>query len=153
MIIDTIDNLNRYAIPHLKAIVQFIEEHDCALLPEGEIEINARELFVRVMNYVPKNAVENRFETHQVYADLQYMVQGMEIMQTTRIKNLIPLTEYDDPGDSRFYKLFDNAAFTDLVMAPGEFAIFFPHEPHRPACLYEGYQGLVKKLIFKIKLQ
>jgi len=150
MITDIIDNLKHYSVPKAEAVLKFIKNHDCALLPDGEIEIEGRELFVRVMSYTPKPALENRFETHQVYADIQYVVDGAEIMQTARLKDLTPSTNYDKKGDYQFFNA--STAITDLIVQAGEFALFYPNQPHRPSCLYEDYKGIVKKLVFKVKI-
>ncbi len=150
MITDSLDHLKRYAVPKADAILKFIAEHDCINLPDGEMEIEGRELFVRIMSYVPKPAIENRFEIHRIYADVQYVVNGTEIMQTARMKDLTPLTDYDSKGDYHFFKT--SAATTDLIVQAGEFAVFYPNQPHRPSCLFEGYKGQVKKLVFKVKI-
>ena len=150
MITDSIDQLKRYGVPKTEAILKFIAGHDCSHLPDGEIEIEGRQLFVRVMSYIPKPAVENRFETHRIYADLQYLVSGAEIMQTARMNELTPSTEYDNKGDYLFFK--DPSAVTELIVKEGEFAVFYPGKPHRPSCAFEGYKGKVKKLVFKIKI-
>jgi len=150
MIMDSIENLSRYAVAKSEAILKFIAEHDCIHLPDGEIEIQGRQLFVRIMSYTPKPAVENRFETHQIYADLQYLVSGAEIMQTARMKDLTPLADYDAKGDYRFFDA--SGEMTDLIVQAGEFAVFYPNQPHRPSCSYKGYKGFVKKLVFKIKM-
>ena len=150
MIMDKIDHLKRYAVPKTDAILKFIAEHDCAGLPDGEIEIEGRQLFVRVMSYKAKPAAENRFETHRIYADLQFVVNGAEIMQTARMNELTPLTDYDDKGDYQFYKI--TVPTTDLIVHAGEFAVFYPNQAHRPSCACEAYKGLVKKLVFKIKM-
>jgi YhcH/YjgK/YiaL family protein len=150
MIFDTINHLKRYSLPKTDDILKFIAEHDCARLPDGEIEVQQRELFVRVMNYIPKPASENRFETHRIYADVQYVVSGAELMQTARLEDLTPLTDYDDKGDYQFFKA--NGVISDLIVKSGEFAIFFPNQGHRPSCSYGGYEGPVKKLVFKVKI-
>ena len=150
MITDRIDQLTRYALPKAEQILKFIADHDCAHLPDGEIEISGRELFVRVMSYVPKPATENRFEIHRIHADVQYIVSGAEIMQTARLKDLAPLTEYDPKGDYQFFK--PSAAISDLIVHAGEFTVFYPNQAHRPSCLYEGHNRLVKKLVFKVKI-
>jgi len=150
MIHDNMLNFKLYAVPKTQAILKFIAENDCAKLPDGEIEILGRHLFVRVMSYIPKPA-ENRFETHQIYADMQYVVSGAEIIQTARMKDLTSLTEYDETGDFQFYKVVSGAR-SDLVVETGEFAFFYPYQPHRPSCVYEGYERFVKKLVFKIKI-
>jgi len=150
MITDSIDQLKRYAVPKADAILKFISAHDCVHLPDGEIEIEGRQLFVRVMSYTPKPAAENRFETHHIYADVQCPVSGAELMQIARMKDLSPLTEYDARGDYQFFKV--SGPTTDVIVQAGEFAVFYPHEAHRPACSFEGYKGLVKKLVFKVKI-
>jgi len=150
MIIDSIGNLKRYAVPKADAILSYIAGHDCAHLPDGENEIQGRELFVRVMSYVTKPAEENRFETHRIYADLQYLASGTELMQTARAKDLIPLADYDPKGDYHFFK--SPGPVTDLIVQAGEFVVFYPNQPHRPACLFEGHKDFVKKLVFKIKI-
>ena len=150
MIVDKIEHLHRYAVPKTDAILKFIADHDCAALPDGEMEIEGRQLFVRIMSYVPKPAAENRFETHRLYADVQYVVGVAEIMQTARTEDLTPLTEYDPKGDYHFFKA--QGAISAFVVKAGEFAVFYPPQAHRPSCSYEGHQGPVKKLVFKIKI-
>ena len=150
MITDSISHLKRYAVPRTDAILKFIAEQDCVHLPDGEMEIEGRELFVRIMSYIPKPAQENRFETHHIHADVQYVVSGAELMQTARTQDLTALTDYDDKGDYQFFKAFQAA--TDVIVKAGEFAVFYPNEAHRPSCSYEAYKGTVKKLVFKIKI-
>jgi biofilm protein TabA len=151
MITDNIDHLKRYALPKTEEILEFIARHDCANLPDGEIELAGRQLFVRIMSYQPKEACENRFEIHRIYADVQYVVAGAELMQTARMEDLTALTDYDPQGDHQFFKL-SGQAMTQVIVKAGEFAVFYPQEAHRPSCLCEGYKGLVKKLVFKIKI-
>jgi len=150
MITDSLHHLKRYAVPKTDAILQFIAKHDCAQLPDGEMEIEGRELFVRIMSYTPKPAEENRFETHHIYADVQYLVSGAEIMQTARLKDLAPLTEHDDQGDYQFFR--SSGPVSNTIVQAGEFAVFYPNEAHRPSCSFEGYKGPVKKLVFKVRI-
>lgn len=151
MITDNINHLKRYAVPKTEEILKFIAEHDCANLTDQEIAIEGRQLFVRIMAYQPKRALENRFEIHHIYADVQYVVSGTEIMQTARMEDLVALTDYEPQGDCRFFKI-SGGAKTDLIVRANEFAVFYPKEAHRPSCLYKGHAGLVKKLVFKIKM-
>ncbi len=150
MILDNIQDLKRYNFPKADAILKFIAENDCVNLPDGEMEILGRDLFVRIMSYVPKPADQNRFEAHQVHADLQYVAQGIELMQVAPPDALTPITEYDAKGDFHFFQAKEN--ISDLVVRQGEFTVFYPGQAHRPSCQYRGYAGPVKKLVFKIKI-
>ena len=150
MIVDHIDNLGRYHVPKAKAIQDFIATHDCLSLPNGEMEIEGRNLFVRVMEYEPKPAAENSFEAHRVHADLQYVVSGVELMQYTDPKGLVLSVPYDAKVDFQFFKTPND--MTDVVVKQGWFTVFYPGEPHRPSCLYQNNKAKVKKIVFKIKM-
>ena len=103
MILDSIEHLQRYQIPLSDKIISFIKTQDCLHLPDEEIAIDGRNLFVRVMSYHLKPPAENRFETHQIYTDLQYVVEGSELMQIADSKQLTPATEYDPQKDYQFF--------------------------------------------------
>ncbi|MBF0489087.1 MAG: YhcH/YjgK/YiaL family protein [Candidatus Omnitrophica bacterium] len=150
MILDHFENVDRYSIPQLNKILDFISTHHCLMLPNEQIDIDGKDLFVRVMEYTPKPAHDNKFETHQIYADLQYVVAGIELMQIAPSKSLSPLGEYDKIGDYHFFKA--DQEITDLVVSKGDFTYFYPGEAHRPSCLYKEYNVLIKKLVFKIKI-
>lgn len=150
MIHDHIDNLGRYDLPYKKEIKAFLESRDMAQVPDGEHAIKGDELFVRVMTHEPKPAAEKQFETHVIYADLQFVASGVEIMQTAPGDRLVPTMDHDAGRDIRFYDA--KSDISTFVVRPSEFAVFFPGEAHRPACLYQPHPGPVKKLVFKIKV-
>lgn len=150
MISDHINNISRYNIPNMDKILHYLSNNDPKQVADGEHEIDGRNLFVRVMSYEPKPAAENKFETHQVYADLQFVASGIELMQLAPADQLTPLTAYDAAGDYHFFSA--KVAITDLVVREGEFTVFFPGEAHRPSCRYADNTNKVKKLVFKIKI-
>ena len=156
MIFDCFKNLKRYSVPQTEKILKFISENNCLTLPNEQIDIDGKNLFVRVMQYTPKPANENKFETHHIYADLQYVVSGVELMQIAPIESLTSLGKYDPKeGDYEFFELcrgLINQTPTDLVVCAGDFTVFYPGEAHRPSCLYKDSRCVVKKLIFKIKI-
>jgi biofilm protein TabA len=150
MIFDRIENMSRHVLPQADAIMAFLNANDPLGLPVGEIEINGRELFVRPSEYETKKPEEGKFETHRVYADLQFVVRGSEIMQTAPSDALEPLTDYDTKGDYQFFKASRDIA--SRLVRTGEFAIFWPNEAHRPCCSPQETPVKVKKLVFKIRI-
>ncbi len=150
MILDTLEHLPRHAIPYADQILAFLKSRDPLTVPDGEHEIDGRNLFVRVMSYEPKPAQENKFETHRLHADVQYMARGIELMQVCPTDQLKPITEYDAKGDFHFFT--SNGCITDLCVRQGEFTFFYPGEAHRPSCLYQNTRCSVKKLVFKIRI-
>jgi YhcH/YjgK/YiaL family protein len=116
-----------------------------------EIEINGRALFLRPGEYKTRLPEEGRFEAHKVYADLQYVISGAEIMQFAPLDALTPATEYDPKGDISFFTA--ERDITDIVVRAGEFVVYFPGEAHRPMCQRGLGPEAVKKLVFKIRIQ
>lgn len=150
MIFDEISNIHRYTLPHLADVKNFLDRTDLLGLSQPEIELRGRDLFVRVMRYQPKPASQNKFETHRVYADIQVVLEGREIMQVAPVGELQPTIEYDSKNDYQFYKVERN--ISDVLVAKNNFAVFFPGEPHRPSCLVDPGDGDVFKLVFKVRM-
>jgi YhcH/YjgK/YiaL family protein len=151
MIIDTIQNLARYSIKHAEKILAFISQNGCTALPNEEIPIHGKDLYVRVQSYEPKHKDENKFETHVVHADVQYVVQGRELVQIAKLSELTPTMEHDIEKDYRLYTLNGSKHCTDLAINTGDFALFLPGEAHRPSCKLGDEIVTVKKLVFKIR--
>lgn len=151
MIFDHISNVERYNVPFFKDIVSFIEKYNAGDLLLKEAEIKGRDLFVRPSAYETRKPSEGKFEAHQVYADLQYLVEGEEVMQGAPADGLVPLTEYDPDKDCQFFKV--EKGISDHIVRAGEFAIFWPGEAHRPCCCVNGTPSRVKKFVFKIRMK
>ena len=150
MIFDSIDQLNRYAIPYAAQVIDFLNRKDLASIKEPEIEISGRDLFVRPMRYLPKSAQQNKFEAHRTYADIQVVLKGREIMQVAPGAPLKPIIEYDAVKDYQFFTVEQN--ISDLVVDQNHFTVFYPGEVHRPSCLAAEGDGEVFKLVFKVRM-
>ncbi len=151
MIYDRLEHLHRYAISYVEDVRAFLNRKDLLLIKESEIELKGRDLFVRVMRYTPKSVSENKFETHRIYADIQVVLEGRELMQTAPVNELQPLTEYQPEKDYQFYRAEHN--ISSLIVERNAFVVFFPGEAHRPSCLVEKDDGEVFKLVFKVRVQ
>jgi len=150
MIFDAIENLKKYAnIPQQDAILKFLQETDVLRLSEGDIEIKGKDLYVKVLRYVPKDAAENNFETHKIYTDVQMIINGEEKMQVVNTKYLQEITGYNKESDFQFFSA--QKYISDIVVRENEFVVFFPGEPHKPGCNYQQRDKPVLKLVFKVK--
>lgn len=150
MIFDEIDNLQRYTLAYIEDVRKFLSRTDLSELAQSEIEIRGRDLFVRIMRYLPKPASENKFETHRCYADIQVVLEGRESMQVAPASELQPVTEYSVINDYQFYKVDHN--ISDIIVPKNTFTVFFPGEAHRPSCLVAPGDGEVFKLVFKVRM-
>ena len=151
MIFDDIKNLKNYAdIPQLDVILKFLQENDVLKLPEGDIEIKGKNLYVKVLRYIPKDADENNFETHKIYTDVQMIINGEEKMQVVNSKYLQEITEYNKESDFQFFSA--QKYISDIIVRRNEFVVFFPEEPHKPGCSYQQKKDKpILKLVFKVK--
>ncbi|MFA5839669.1 MAG: YhcH/YjgK/YiaL family protein [Candidatus Margulisiibacteriota bacterium] len=148
MIFDSLENLKKYkGIPNLEDLLEFIQNHYLASLPEGDIAIKGKELYVKVLHYLPKEVKEKKFETHKLYADIQVIIKGSEKILLTNEKNLHKITDYDSKDD---YQLFSSQNdISELIIGEKEFVVFFPGEAHMPGCLNTDLSAPVIKLVFK----
>lgn len=145
MILDTLDNLQKYAgvIPHAAEIADFLRNNDAAAIPAGRYDV-ADGVFVNVCDCV--NSQNGTYEAHRKYSDLQCVITGDEIMKRCRISACGDGNDYSDENDCILYK--SAAEETVCHLYAGDFAFFEPEDAHCPGIC--GSDPKVRKLIFKI---
>lgn len=114
----------------------------------GIVQLNGDDLFVNVHGYDTLEPEACRFESHKDYVDLQYCIEGGEVIDWVRQSLLEPDGAYDAPKDLQFYK--PNGDSTRVLMLPGCYGIFFPSDAHRPK-VRDSVHPSVKKLVVKIR--
>ena len=151
MIFDDVKNLGRYSqIPFMKEIQRFLATQDLLKIEAEETEILGRDLFVRLGNYETGPEDQKMFEAHQVYADLQLVISGVEMMGCFVGAKPDSTTQYDAKADIQFFQTPIN--YSKVIVSADFFTIFFPGELHRPGCIAGRDPQRVKKLVFKIRL-
>jgi biofilm protein TabA len=116
-------------------------------LPDGRYEIAGDEVYALVQSYETVPAKEKRFESHERYLDIQYVAAGTEVIHCVPTSALERLTSYDAAKDCTLYA--ETAATTPLLLGPGSFAIFYPHDGHKPGCV-NGTPSRIKKVVLKV---
>ncbi len=153
MIIDKIDNLSAYydEYPVFEKISEFIKKHNEEHFAPGSYEIDGKHLFANIAQYRTDSNKTADFEAHKKYADLQYIVSGMEKIGWVPLsdveENMIS-EEYSKGGDIAFYK--GNSKF-DFVLTKGSFLFLLPEDAHAPG-LCADKECNVEKIVFKIEL-
>ena len=89
------------------------------------------------------------FENHRHYLDIQYCIAGGEIIECDLVSRLEPASEYDAANDIRFYRPANGQ--TTLHLLPGDFAVFYPSDAHRPL-VTDGMSPRVLKAVVKVNL-
>ncbi len=146
MIIDTLDNLEKYVSlnPLFAEVVEFLKANDLEELEDGKHAIKGADLFVNITTAHGKTADEAVFETHKNMLDIQIPLDNEETYGYLPLEKL-PEAEYNEVKDVTKYPSAVASAY--VTCQPGEFAIFFPQDGHQP-CIG---QGDIHKAIFKVK--
>ena len=149
MILDTLDNLDKYASlnPLFPKAIEFLKNSDLNSLPLGRNEIIGDEIFANVMEVQPRTKEEVPVEIHRKYIDIQVPISGDEVMGYTP-KSALSEGEYSDANDVTLYPI--GMLAQDYVnVKQSMFTIFFPQDGHAPAVT----PVKVKKVIVKIAVK
>ena len=154
MIVDKLDNLGKYSelVKYEKEIKGFIQKNHNEKLPEGRYNlVGEDEVFALVQKYNSKSKQGAMMEAHKVYADLQYIEEGEEVIYYDVADELKIVEDRTPTSDIVFFEICSDKGGIKLV--PGMFAYFAPQDAHMP-CIQceEGKAVSMIKIVFKIKL-
>ena len=131
-----------------KAFV-FLKSNDLTKLEIKRYDIDGDNLYATISEYLSKNIENARFEAHQKYIDVQYVISGSEMMGVApmSMKKEV-LAPYDAIKDIEFMTVSQNSEFK---ATPDRFFIFFPSDIHRPG-VKVGENAQVRKMVIKVKV-
>ena len=148
MILDTLDNWNKYVWRNDSFRVAF--EYLQRLKPDiadGKHVVDGEAVFNLMQSYDTKPLEGREYEAHRDYADIQYLMSGQESILWAPKPKLTVTKPYTP--DIEFYALIPDP--TELVLAPGQFCVFFPQDAHVP-CVFHTKPGKVRKAVMKVRL-
>ena len=150
MIIDKIENAKLYTglSESIAKGLEIIQDKSLFEKEDGKYEIDGDNLFILVQRYATKDKEEMLFEAHKNYIDIQAIIDGEETIGyalTETLKVVQPykpdVTKYADPP-----------VFTEVKLAKGMFAIFYPDDAHKPCYDYRAGKSNVHKVVVKVKI-
>ena len=152
MIFDEKKNLNFYRNLGIEGryakAVDFLLNTDLAALETGKHEIDGKNVYANVVEYTTIPWEEAKFEAHEHYTDIQYVIKGTEIMTYAPVGEMTVKTPYNPEKDVVF---FDNSnPGLQVAAKDDQYMIFFPWDAHKPKAA-NGEQDPIKKVIVKIK--
>lgn len=151
MIFDKAKNLDYYRTMgigdrYAKA-VDWLKSQDLAALENGKYEIDGKLVYANVMSYTTIPWEEAKYEAHEDYTDIQYMIKGRETLTYAPIDELNPTGPYNPEKD---VVLYDNSnPGLKIVASDDEFLIFAPWDGHKPKAMADE-PCEVKKVVVKI---
>lgn len=146
MIIDKIENAHLYKNlgERISKSFEYIKTTDLKNLPAGKYQIDGENIFALVSEYKTKPEQEGKLEAHKKYIDVQYVIEGEELMGYSPLGLQQILEPYKEENDIVFFT--GEKSFTKV--SSGMFAIFFPEDVHMPG-ITKGKISDVKKLVIK----
>ena len=114
--------------------------------PLGRTDL-ADGVFVNVQTYEPRPKEGATAETHRLYADIQLILDGEELMGVP-VGELTEETGYSAEKDIAIW----SGPFAYLTMKPGDWCMFMPGEGHAPSIRDDSTScRKVRKAVFKIR--
>jgi YhcH/YjgK/YiaL family protein len=138
-----------YFHPLIQDALSYLKNTDFNAMDPGEYSITDK-FIVQVLDLTTQAPATINPEVHRTKIDIQFLYSGMEQIgiSTDTGKNR-PATDYIEARDIQFYEHAEHESF--LIMKPGNFAIFYPEDVHRPACM-DQQTTAIRKIVIKIEL-
>jgi len=148
MIIDRLKNAKLYynLNDRMATAFKFLIEKDLAKLEVGKYEITEGDIYASVEEYQTKPKEEGRWEGHRKYLDIQYIIEGQELMGCSDLERMKVLEDYNQEKDILFLEGKGNF----FTIKAGSFAVFMPQDIHMPGRAVNKAEG-VKKVVVKVK--
>ncbi len=146
VIMDHLSNAAQYSDLHsgFEQAFEYLTANDMKAMQPGEYAIDGDRIFCIVSQGEARSHEEADLEFHRKYIDIQYVIEGTDIMGWKPMDQCRKvLHPYDPAKDIGFCE--DRPVLWQEVRA-GDFIIFFPDDAHAP---FVG-QGEIKKAVIKV---
>ena len=153
MILGSLSSWEEHVKYENAVIAKAIEELKVILAQDpdlGRIEIiRGNEMYASIMALEAKSLEEQVAEKHETYIDVHYLIEGEETIGWSPLQEEVePIKPYDAEGEYALYAPSSDEIL--LSLKPGMFAVFFPHDVHRPGMGQAGMK--IKKAVVKIHI-
>jgi YhcH/YjgK/YiaL family protein len=95
--------------------------------------------------YNSKKRNECFFESHKQYIDVQFILQGEEIIEVSNSNDLVVESAYSEKIDLVKYK--DTSKSSHIMLKKGDVAIFFPEDAHMPCVKVKESLKVIKTVV------
>ncbi|MDQ9125198.1 YhcH/YjgK/YiaL family protein [Serratia fonticola] len=136
--------------PAIAKAVAYLQNTDFTPLSAGRYEDPATGYVVQVLDLHTQHKDELRPEVHRKNIDVQFLVSGTELIGVAADRgNNVIHQELLAQRDIIFYQDVEDESW--LTMQPGNFAVFYPQDVHRPACINQTPCD-IRKVVVKIPI-
>lgn len=145
MIIDYLEHINQYSqiLPSFAEGVAFA----LSLLEKPVGRYEQGDIFAMVQEGETTPITEGDFEAHRIYADVQMMLEGSEMMEWEEIQRLSVTVPYSHEKDAELL----SGEGQMMHITKGMFYVVFPSDAHKP-CKYKNHPSKYRKIVLKLKM-
>lgn len=147
MIFDTLENIKNYeGLGRVYTALEFLSKTDFTKMELGRYELQGDDIFYMVQRYVtdPDKTIS---EAHKKYIDIQFMVDGEEIIGVAPISCEKTETEAKPQNDVWFYE----CKTEPLTLIKNSFMVLYPNDLHCPGVAVDGAKAC-HKVVVKVKV-
>ncbi len=134
-------------------ILEFVENTDLRKLKLDERHQIGDGIFVVVSDAMTKDDVDCNIEAHQLYIDLQLVLDGTERFGITTLGMCETRVAYNPERDMHFFLPPHEAVLKEIELSAGDFAVFFPTDIHQPCRHPRSGASRVMKAVFKFSCE
>lgn len=136
-----------YLEERFKKAYEFLKDTDLKALSPGRVDIDGDRLFASVQEYTTMAWEECRYEAHNRYFDIQYVVEGREQFGYIKRAGLKESAPYSEADDLVFFEEPEESG--RVLLEAGDCAVVPPEDAHKPRCI-AGTPCRVKKIVVKV---
>lgn len=125
----------------------YLKETNLPALSPGKHLIDGENVFALVTEGPAKSAETGKWEAHQQYIDIHYVISGKEQIGLAPLTSASVITSYDGAKDIGFYKADGRFHEADTET----FFLVFPQDAHLPGIKVDGHHEPVKKIVIKVR--
>ena len=150
MIVDKIENAELYKglSEGIAKGLELIKDASVAEQENGRYEVDGDNLFYMIQRYPTRDKDDVLFEAHKDYIDIQAIIDGEETIGHALTETL----EVVQPYKPDVAEYADPDIFTEVKLAKGTFAIFYPDDAHKPCYDYRDGKSNVLKVVVKLRI-
>lgn len=135
----------------LKALT-FLENMDLETVKDEKFVLEEGKIFGFVTTVQTEEKEKRRPESHEKHIDIQFLLEGREQIGCVRKSSALKVvTDQLAEKDICFYD-GNLEGETFLNLKPGDFAVLFPEDVHRPQCM-AGEDATIRKCVIKIAVE
>ena len=150
MVIDKIQNAQQYygLGPRFQKALEWLKTADATKLTPGQkVEIEGSDIYATYAEAETVPPAQAKLEAHQNYADIQYLVSGVETVGYILEGPVQPKEDYNPQKDVQFFTGEQDV----LTVQPGTFYIVWPQDYHAPKRALDQPVH-VQRIVVKVKL-